>query len=125
MNPYFTEVLQAHVAIEAWLGKGDGDINALLARFSPDYSMITLTGAALNHVQLSEFFLAQRGARPGLEIIVDEMRLLAEWPEGAVVRYRERQRLPGLTQTTRWSTALFTLQAGLPLWRHLHETLQS
>lgn len=125
MNPYFTEVLQAHVAIETWLGKGDGDVNDLIARFSPDYSMITLSGAALNHAQLSEFFLAQRGARPGLEINVDEMRLLAEWPEGAAVSYRERQSLPGQPATTRRSTVIFTLKESQPLWRHLHETAES
>ena len=125
MNPYFTEVLQAHVAIEAWLGKGDGDANALIARFSPDYSMITLSGTVLNHDQLSQFFLAQRAAKPGLRIEVDEMRLLAEWPQGAVVSYRERQRLPGQPATTRRSTVIFTLKESQPLWRHLHETAES
>jgi len=125
MNPYFTEVLQAHVAIEAWLGKGDGDANALIARFSPDYSMITLSGAVLNHDQLSQFFLAQRAAKPGLRIEVDEMRLLAEWPQGAAVSYRERQSLPGQPATTRRSTVIFTLKESQSLWRHLHETAES
>ncbi|KMV36415.1 DUF4440 domain-containing protein [Franconibacter pulveris] len=124
MTPYFTEVLQAHVAIEAWLGKGDGDVNALIARFSPDYSMITLSGAVLNHDQLSQFFLAQRAAKPGLRIEVDEMRLLAEWPQGAAVSYRERQSLPGQPATTRRSTVIFTLKESQPLWRHLHETAE-
>ena len=36
MNRWFKEVLDAHVAIERWLGRGEGDVQALLGRFSPD-----------------------------------------------------------------------------------------
>ena len=91
MNPYFTEVIDAHIAIERWLGKGAGEEQALLARFTPDFSMIALNGAPLDFAALCAFFRAHRAAKPGLEIEIEEMKLVAEWPTGAVVSYREKQ----------------------------------
>ncbi|MEX0445938.1 hypothetical protein [Xenorhabdus sp. SGI246] len=56
MNHYINEMLEAHIAIENWLGKGEGDVQALLDRFSQNYSMITVTGTMLDHKSLSHFF---------------------------------------------------------------------
>ncbi|TFZ50087.1 DUF4440 domain-containing protein [Serratia proteamaculans] len=122
MNRYFTEVIDAHVAIENWLEKGAGEEQALLARFDPAFSMIALNGHRLDFAALSAFFHAHRAAKPGLEITIEEMTLVAEWPTGAVVSYREKQMLPGQTATLRNSTVVFEqTQTGLG-WRHLHET---
>ncbi|CAI1142800.1 DUF4440 domain-containing protein [Serratia ficaria] len=122
MNRYFTEVIDAHVAIENWLEKGQGDEHALLARFEPDFSMIALNGGRLNFAALSAFFRAHRAAKPGLAIAIEEMVLVAEWPTGAVVSYRERQSLPGQAPTLRHSTVVFEQRPGGLGWRHLHET---
>lgn len=122
MNRYFTEVIDAHVAIENWLEKGMGEETALLARFNPAFSMIALNGSRLDFAALSAFFHAHRAAKPGLEITIEEMTLVAEWPTGAVVSYREKQMLPGQAVTLRNSTVVFEqTQTGLG-WRHLHET---
>ncbi|MDW5502125.1 DUF4440 domain-containing protein [Pseudomonas lundensis] len=122
MNRYFTEVIDAHVAIENWLEKGAGEEQALLARFDPAFSMIALNGSRLDFAALSAFFHAHRAAKPGLEITIEEMTLVAEWPTGAVVSYREKQMLPGQGATLRNSTVVFEqTHAGLG-WRHLHET---
>jgi hypothetical protein len=122
MNQYFTEVIDAHVAIENWLEKGAGDEQGLLARFDPAFSMIALNGSRLDFAALSAFFRANRAAKPGLAISIEEMTLVAEWPTGAVVSYREKQRLPGQAATLRNSTVVFEqTQTGLG-WRHLHET---
>ncbi|CAI1211569.1 DUF4440 domain-containing protein [Serratia quinivorans] len=122
MNRYFTEVIDAHVAIENWLEKGTGEEQALLARFDPAFSMIALNGSRLDFAALSAFFHAHRAAKPGLEITIEEMTLVAEWPTGAVVSYREKQMLPGQAATLRNSTVVFEqTQTGLG-WRHLHET---
>lgn len=122
MNRYFTEVIDAHVAIENWLEKGAGDEQGLLARFDPAFSMIALNGSRLDFAALSAFFRAHRAAKPGLAISIEEMTLVAEWPTGAVVSYREQQRLPGQAATLRHSTVVFEqTQTGLG-WRHLHET---
>lgn len=122
MNRYFTEVIDAHVAIENWLEKGAGDEQGLLARFDPAFSMIALNGSRLDFAALSAFFRAHRAAKPGLAISIEEMTLVAEWPTGAVVSYREQQRLPGQAATLRHSTVVFEqTETGL-CWRHLHET---
>lgn len=122
MNQYFTEVIDAHVAIENWLEKGAGDELGLLARFDPAFSMIALNGSRLDFAALSAFFRAHRAAKPGLAISIEEMTLVAEWPTGAVVSYREQQRLPGQAATLRHSTVVFEqTETGLG-WRHLHET---
>ncbi|EMF8049224.1 MULTISPECIES: DUF4440 domain-containing protein [Serratia] len=122
MNPYFTEVIDAHLAIERWLGKGAGEEQTLLARFTPDFSMIALNGAPLDFTALCAFFRAHRAAKPGLEIVIEEMKLVAEWPTGAVVSYREKQSLPGQSATLRYSTVVFEHQPNALGWRHLHET---
>ncbi|HAT3850159.1 DUF4440 domain-containing protein [Serratia marcescens] len=122
MNPYFTEVIDAHIAIERWLGKGAGEEQALLARFTPDFSMIALSGAPLDFAALCAFFRAHRAAKPGLEIEIEEMKLVAEWPTGAVVSYREKQSLPGQSATLRYSMVVFERQPNALGWRHLHET---
>jgi len=125
MNPWFTEVLDAHVAIENWLSAGRGDLAPLVARFSPHYSMITLAGTRLDLNALNQFFAAQRASRPGLRISVDQLTLVAEFENGAVVQYREQQVQPGQAATTRWSTVVFRRESGQLRWLHLHETLQS
>ncbi|EFU9363706.1 DUF4440 domain-containing protein, partial [Salmonella enterica subsp. enterica serovar Schwarzengrund] len=41
MNPYKEEIIHAHAAIENWLSKGMGSLEALIARFAADFTMIT------------------------------------------------------------------------------------
>lgn len=122
MNIYTTEIIDAHIAIEAWLGRGEGDGAALMARFSDAFTMITPGGATLDKPTLVNFFQAQRAARTGLSIRVDDVELLAEWESGAVLRYRETQQLPDQSAHQRWSTVVFEKDAGKLMWRHLHET---
>lgn len=122
MNIYTTEIIDAHIAIEAWLGPGEGDCAALMARFSDAFTMITPGGATLDKPALVNFFQAQRAARTGLSIRVDDVELLAEWESGAVLRYRETQQLPDQSAHQRWSTVVFEKDVGKLMWRHLHET---
>lgn len=124
MNTYVNEVLAAHVAIENWLSKGEGELPLLLERFSARYSMIALSGARLDREALRHFFLQQRASRPGLKIVVDKVSVLHEGKDGAVLLYQETQTQPDKERTIRWSTALFNVQEGKPVWLHLHETLQ-
>ncbi|TQI81837.1 hypothetical protein FHU10_3225 [Serratia fonticola] len=122
MNRYFTEVIDAHVAIANWLGKGTGEVQPLLARFHTDFCMIALNGSKLGANELGVFFQAHRAAKPGLEIVIEEMKLVAEWATGAVVNYREQQTLPDQPATLRYSTVVFTQTADGLRWLHLHET---
>ncbi|WP_427032715.1 hypothetical protein ACNF0A_17975 [Enterobacter hormaechei] len=45
MTHFEQEILDIHVALENWLGAGEGDRDALLARFRPDLR----NGAAVRH----------------------------------------------------------------------------
>ncbi|WP_039057228.1 hypothetical protein [Enterobacter sp. Bisph1] len=117
MNVFIQEIVDAHIAIENWLGRGEGELASLMARFAADFSMIAPTGACLDYASLTGFFQAQRGSRPGLKIVVDDFVVLAQWDNGAVIRYRETQ-----GENVRGSTAVFRLQEGQIVWRHLHET---
>lgn len=125
MNPWITEIIDAHVAIENWLGAGEGDIDALLSRFSHDFTMVTPAGVCLDRPALSQFFRAQGGTRAGLKVTVDNFALLSEWPDGAALLYAEKQVLPDQPASLRWSTVIFQRAEGKILWRHLHETAQA
>ncbi|EHG6663718.1 DUF4440 domain-containing protein [Salmonella enterica subsp. enterica] len=122
MNPYKDEIIHAHAAIENWLSKGMGSLEVLIARFAADFTMITPGGICLDYPALGAFFQAQRACRPGLVIVVEHIDLVAEWPEGAALRYRERQQLPGQAEMVRWSTVILKRERGRIVWRHLHET---
>lgn len=122
MNPYFQEVIDLHVLIEALFARGEGQVEAMIERFTADFSMITPTGLQVSLQDVATLFATRAGGQPGLTIELTEMEALARWPEGAAVRYRETHRLPGQDAKTRISTALFSLQDGRVLWRHLHET---
>ncbi|EOZ4483551.1 DUF4440 domain-containing protein [Salmonella enterica subsp. diarizonae] len=122
MNPYKEEIIHAHEAIENWLSKGMGSLEALIPRFAADFSLITPGGVCLDYPALGAFFQAQRACRPGLVIVVEHIDLVAEWPEGAALHYRERQQLPGQAETVRWSTVILKRERGRIVWRHLHET---
>ena len=86
MTHYETEIIDVHVALEAWLGRGEGDLNALLARFRPDFLMIPPSGAHIDYAGLVGFLENQRGSRPGLNIALDEITTLQTWDKGAIVQ---------------------------------------
>ncbi|MCI1900508.1 MAG: DUF4440 domain-containing protein [Enterobacter sp.] len=125
MNRFTDEIMTAHVAIESWLGQGQGDLRSLMAHFCEDFTMITPTGACLDYPTLSAIFQAQRGSRSGLHIVVDRIEHIEAWSEGAVLRYRETQSIPGKLTTVRWSTVVLKQHRDKILWRHLHETAQA
>ncbi|MFZ4877224.1 DUF4440 domain-containing protein [Janthinobacterium sp. Mn2066] len=125
-NPYFDDVIATHVLIRQWLGGEVADpalCTDLLARFSPDYSMVTTSGKLLDHASLTAFFSGAGGSRPGLKIEIADQRLIQQSAAGATVSYREIQSLPGAEITERFSTVVYQKTAdGALLWRHLHET---
>ncbi|QXI40337.1 DUF4440 domain-containing protein [Pseudomonas xantholysinigenes] len=96
-------------------------LGGLMAMFAEDFSMVGMAGKVLERQQVEQLFKAAAGARPGLEILVDEVQVA--WQAGAHValRYRETHRVEGL-QTRRWSLAIVECTATGVLWRCLHET---
>lgn len=122
MTRYETEIIDAHIALENWLGKGEGDYAALLARFRQDFLMIPPGGTHMDHAALAGFLEAQRGSRPGLKIDIDELTTLQTWDNGAVLHYRETQTRPGQPVNVRWSSAVLNQEGDTITWRLLHET---
>ncbi|HBU6133390.1 DUF4440 domain-containing protein [Enterobacter sp. 168J2] len=122
MTPFEHDIIDLHIALENWLGKGEGDSDALLARFRPDFLMIPPGGVHIDYHGLVEFLHNQRGSRPGLKIVIDELTTRQTWPHGAVLHYRETQTRPGLPVNVRWSTAVLNQEDGRIAWRLLHET---
>ncbi|WP_027777868.1 hypothetical protein [Paraburkholderia caledonica] len=124
-NPYFNELDAIHVEIEA-LFDGSADdlaLERIMARFAPQFTLIMPSGAALDRTALRETFARLRGTRPGSQIDIRDRVIVAEYPSGAVVKYREYQRDNAGNANVRRSTAVMDVDAqGKVTWRHLHET---
>jgi len=122
---YFQEVLDAHLAIEQWFAGGadSGSEAALLARFSPDFSMVTPDGRQLDKAALGQLFAQAAGQRPGFKIAVSDLYGIDQHEDGAIVAYREEQVDGAGRRTLRVSTVVFRRTvSGELLWRHLHES---
>ena len=97
MTPFEHDIIDLHIALEAWLGKGEGEADALLARFQRDFLMIPPGG-------------------------VQELTTIQSGERGAVLHYRETQTRPDLPVNVRWSTAVLNQEGDKITWRLLHET---
>lgn len=124
MTNYESEIIDAHIAIEDWFGRGEGDFAELLARFRKDFMMIAPSGVHFDYAALASFFESLGGSRPGLKIVIDELTTLQTWDNGAVLHYRETQTRPDLPVNVRRSTAVLNQDGDKITWRLLHETAQ-
>ena len=133
-QPSFSSVLYAASALPILIaGLGWGNIAAIVSivtafllgaiAISPSFALVMPSGAVLDRASLRDTFAKLNGARPGSKIQIREMALIAEYPSGAVVKYREYQRDNAGNANVRRSTAVMELDAhGKVAWRHLHET---
>jgi hypothetical protein len=124
-SEYFEEVIQAHEAIERWFAVegDDAELERLLARFSPEFSMISPLGRMLNFEALSALFRMAGGKKRGFKIELSELCGIALHERGAMVSYREQQTDASGLHTDRRSTVAFEkLESGRVIWRHLQET---
>ena len=121
---YFDEVIQAHVAIEQWLAEERdlSELEQLLTRFSPQFSMVSPLGRVLDFEALNELFLLAGGKKLGFRIELSELRGVALYDGGAVVSYREQQTDATGLHSDRRSTVVFEQLDDKVIWRHLHET---
>lgn len=91
-------------------------------RFSPQFSMVSPLGRALDFAALNELFLMAGGKKLGFRIELSELCGLALHDAGATVSYREQQTDATGLHSDRRSTVVFEKVDGRILWRHLHET---
>jgi hypothetical protein len=124
-NPYFKELDEIHLEIQALFdgSADDGALQRIVARFAPSFTLVMPSGAVLDLDALRETFAKLRGARPGSQITIRDMEIVAQYPAGAVVKYREYQRDDTGTANVRRSTAVLESDAqGKVTWLHLQET---
>ncbi|HEX7907923.1 MAG TPA: hypothetical protein VF534_07505 [Paraburkholderia sp.] len=124
-NPYFKELDDIHLEIQALFnGSADeGALQRIMARFAPQFTLVMTSGVTLDHAGVREIFSKLHGARPGSQIMIRDREIVAEYPSGAVVKYREYQRDDAGNANVRRSTAVMDLDAhGKVMWRHLQET---
>jgi hypothetical protein len=90
---YFDEVIKAHVAIEQWLAEErDGrELEQLLTRFSPQFSMVSPLGRVLDFAALNELFMLAGGKKLGFRIELSEFRGIALHEVARPSSYREQQ----------------------------------
>ncbi|MGJ7518679.1 DUF4440 domain-containing protein [Pseudomonas baetica] len=121
---YFDEVIQAHIRIEKWLAEeqDEAELEHLLSRFSPQFSMVSPLGRVLDFDALNELFTLAGGKKLGFRIELSELRGLALHDDGATVSYREQQTDATGLHSDRRSTVVFEKVDGKILWRHLQET---
>lgn len=122
MNPYLQEVIDLHVLIEALFARGEGQVETMVERFHPDFSMVTPSGIQVSLHGVATLFSQRAGSQLGFIIELTELETLEQWPKEAIIRYQETHRLPGQNAKTRISTALFSLQGSRVRWHHFHET---
>lgn len=122
--PCIAELESIHVEIAAWFdGSAAPDaLDAIMARFAPDFSLVTTGGAALDRATLTQLFAQAHGARRGCRIVIDDIAVIATWQGGAVLGFTEHQSSEAATNVRR-STAVFDIDAARNVrWRRLHET---
>ncbi|AOJ24016.1 hypothetical protein [Burkholderia seminalis] len=126
-HPIYLDALDASVAaIERWLSGIDtapAALDALLAAFSPGFTMILTDGCVVDHDGTRALFAKLVGAKPGLRITLSEIRVLAADASHAVITYLEAQHAAAGALPARRATAVFERDAaGVVRWTHLQET---
>ncbi|MGN7983558.1 polyketide cyclase [Burkholderia sp. 22313] len=123
----YLDVLDASVvAIERWLSGVDTSpaaLDAMLAPFSAEFTMIMTDGRALDRDGTRALFAKLGGAKPGLRITLSDIRVIATGASHAVLTYFEAQHAASGALPARRTTAVFERDAaGVVRWTHLQET---
>lgn len=96
-------------------------LGGLMAVFADDFSMVGIAGTLFDRQQVEQLFKRVAGARPGLEIEIDEVQVVWRAGMNMAVRYKEIQRLQGVAQA-RWALAILECSERGVVWRCLQET---
>ncbi|KWA22956.1 nuclear transport factor 2 family protein [Burkholderia territorii] len=123
----YLAALDASIAdIERWLSGTDTSpaaLDALLAAFSADFTMIMTDGRVLDRAGMRALFATLGGAKPGLRIALSDVRVRVADASHAVLTYLEAQHAASGELPARRATAVFARDAaGSVRWSHLQET---
>ena len=121
------EIVARHAFFVDWFAGRleDSAFAAALTAFEPDFHRIGPDGALQDHAGLTAMLAAARGRlSDGFAITIEDIAVLHETGEEALMTYVERQEHGGRT-TFRRAGALFSRNADAPLgvaWRFVQET---
>ncbi|SOB90764.1 DUF4440 domain-containing protein [Stappia indica] len=121
------EIVARHEFFVDWFAGRleDSAFAAALAAFDPDFHRIGPDGALQDHNGLTAMLAAARGRfAEGFAIAIEDVAVLRETGDDALMTYVERQEHAGRT-TFRRAGALFSRNADAPLgvaWRFVQET---
>ena len=119
-NLAYQSIFKLHEWIEdLFTGQNSLILMPLLASFSPDFKMITTTGALINLDQVNQLFTNNTGKHPHLKIKISEVSLIHQTSDSCLYRYKETHN----QKLIRWSTVLIVFKNDQPRWLHLQETL--
>ncbi|AWH21758.1 MULTISPECIES: DUF4440 domain-containing protein [Stenotrophomonas] len=117
------EIHVLHDALQAWFRADTGAdaLDDLMAHFCADFSMVGIAGRRLDRDAVQALFVGGHGARPGLEIAVEDVQRIQAPAPLAVLRYREGHAVAGGALAWRESLAVLRQDAGRWRWLALHE----
>lgn len=125
-NIYFDHIRNTVDRIEKWFSGADSSdalYEKLIADFAADFTMITMGGITLGYAELCRFLKTHSNAKPGLKITLDNMAIVYEGFDGAVITYQEIQEQPTHEPTKRLATAFLEINQKKQIrWKHLQET---
>ncbi|WDD96508.1 nuclear transport factor 2 family protein [Burkholderia sp. FERM BP-3421] len=124
---YLDEIVAGCAAIQDWLAgvaTSDAALDAMMAHFAPQFTMIGTDGALYDHAATRALFARLAGRKPGLVITFSELHVLSAYPGGAVASYCEHQTDATGELPARRATVVLVRDAagGAVRWAHLQET---
>ena len=117
------EIHHLHDKLQAWFRAevAADALDDLMAHFCADFSMVGIAGRRLDRDAVQALFVGGHGARPGLEIAIEDVQRIPAPAPLAVLRYREGHAVAGGVLAWRESLAVLRQGAGRWRWLALHE----
>ena len=106
------------------LGKGQDCLISIGEELNDDFNMVTTSGGSVKKNKVRDMFDSSIGSRPDLKIDVKEVRVIHQFNENYLVKYKEKHFMNGAS-SERCSTALIEVCGNRTTWKYLHETLVS
>ncbi|WP_312252109.1 DUF4440 domain-containing protein [Stenotrophomonas sp.] len=117
------EIHELHDKLQVWFRAevGAEALGDLMAHFCADFSMVGIAGRRLDRDAVQALFVGGHGARPGLEIAIEDVQRIQAPAPLAVLRYREGHAVAGGALVWRESLAVLRQDTGRWRWLALHE----
>lgn len=119
------EIHHLHDKLQAWF-RAEVDVDALddlMAHFCTDFSMVGIAGKRLDRPAVEGLFAGGHGARPGLQISIEDVQTVDVPAPLAMLRYREGHAVGAGDVAWRESLAVLRKEQGRWRWLALHEVV--